>query len=111
MPERYRIEWAPVAQADLDGLLEYVASQDTVDAALHVYSRTIGKVETLASHPGRCRLPPELKRIGIREYRELIVAPYSIFFRTRGHVVGIVGVLDRRRDLQEILIRRALTLT
>jgi hypothetical protein len=49
-----------------------------------------------------------LKQIGVSEYRELIVPPYSVFFRTRGKRSGIIAVLDRRRDLGELLIERAL---
>jgi toxin ParE1/3/4 len=108
MPEGYGIEWAPAAQNDLDELLEYMAARDCVDAALHVYEKLMEKIDPLVSHPERCRIPPELKRIGVSEYRELIVSPYSVFFRLRGKRLGIVTVLDRRRDLEELLIQRTL---
>ena len=110
MPERYRITWAPIAEQDVDELLEYLARRDSIDAALAVYDKLITRIETLSLHPTRCRIPPELKKLGVREYRELIVRPYSVFFRIRGRTVGIVGVLDRRRDLEEVLVRRALRL-
>jgi len=51
---------------------------------------------------------PELKDVGITDYRELISAPYRIFYRITGRVVSILGVLDGRRDLEEILIHRAI---
>ena len=108
MTERYRIEWVPVAQADLDEIMDYIAAHDTVEAAIHVYSKIITKIDGLASHPARCRIVPELKKLGVCEYRELIISPYSVFFRITGHTVGIIGVLDRRRDLEEILIQRVL---
>jgi toxin ParE1/3/4 len=108
MPERYAIEWAPVAQNDLDGLLDYLAARDCADAALHVYEKLMEKIDALVSHPERCRIPPELKQIGVSEYRELIIPPYSVFFRVRGKRLGIIAVLDRRRDLGELLIERAL---
>ena len=108
MAERYNIDWAPAAQRDLEELLEYITARDCVDAALHVYEKLMAKVDTLTSHPERCRIPPELKGIGVIEYRELIVSPYSVFFRVRGKRLGIVAVLDRRRDLEELLVRRAL---
>lgn len=108
MPERYSIEWAPVAQNDLDDLLEYIAARDCVDAALHLYEKLMQEIDSLTIHPGRCRIPPELKRIGVLEYHELIVSPYSVFFRIRGKQLGIIAVFDRRRDLGELLIERAL---
>jgi hypothetical protein len=46
--------------------------------------------------------------VGVREYRELILAPYRVFFRLTRRSVDIVGMLDGRRDLEEILLRRYL---
>ncbi len=42
------------------------------------------------------------------EYRELIAAPYRIFYRITGKVVSLLGVLDGRRELEEMLVNRAL---
>ena len=108
MPDRYKIEWAPVAERDLSEILEYIALRDTADAAVAVYQKIMGKVENLSAHPTRCRIPPELRKLGVREYRELIISPYSVFFRITGRTIGILAVLDRRRDLEEIVIQRAL---
>ncbi len=108
MPDRYEIKWAQVAYADLDEILEYIAAYDCVDAAMHVYEKLMRRIEALASRPERCRRPPELKKLGVAEYHELIVAPYSVFYRIHGKTVGIVAVLDRRRDLEELLVQRAL---
>ncbi|MDA0323521.1 MAG: type II toxin-antitoxin system RelE/ParE family toxin [Verrucomicrobia bacterium] len=108
MTKRFRIEWAPVAQADLDELLEYITEQDSVDAAIHVYEKIMSRIDALGSNPLRYRVPSELQPHGVRDYREVIVAPYSVFIRVSGRTIGIIGVLDRRRDLQEILVERAL---
>ena len=66
------------------------------------------RVEALQVHPERCRIVPELDRLGVLEYRELVIVPHSVFYRIRGRAVGIVSVLDRRRDLAEVLFRRML---
>ena len=108
MTERYGIEWAPVALDDLDAILKYIAARDCVDAAVDVYGKIMHRIEGLVLHPTRCRVPPELEEAGVTEFRELILAPYSVFFRIRGRTVGIVAVLDRRRDLQELLVQRVL---
>ena len=44
----------------------------------------------------------------MRDFRELIVGPYRIFFRVDGSIVGIVGVLNGRRDVEEVLATRGL---
>ncbi len=108
MPDRYKVEWAPVAERDLLEILEYIARRDTADKAAALYQKIMEKVENLFALPNRCRIPPELSKLGLREYRELVISPYSVFFRITGRTVGILAVLDRRRDLQEIVIQRAL---
>jgi toxin ParE1/3/4 len=106
--EKYRIVWAPTAVSDLDGILNYIAARSGPDAALGVFSKMAKRIDTLSHQPLHCRIVPELKENGIRDYRELIVTPYRVFFQLRGKSVGIVGILDARRDLEEILINRAL---
>lgn len=108
MPDRYQIAWTPVAQADVDEILTYIAARDCVEAAMDVYEKLMHSIETLVSGPERCRIPPELREIGIFEYHELIASPYSVFYRVYGKTVGIVAVFDRRRDLEELLIERTL---
>jgi plasmid stabilization system protein ParE len=104
----YRILWAPIAAQDLDDIIDYIAAQDGPDAAVRVYDKVKKRTRTLSTHPRRCRIVPELRSVGVMEYRELIVSPYRVFFRIDGQDVGIIGVLDGRRDLEETLIRRAM---
>jgi hypothetical protein len=66
------------------------------------------RVASLAAHPLRGRVVPELKRIGLTTHRELVVAPYHVFCRVDGPVVGIVGVLEGRRNVAELLTVRGL---
>lgn len=104
----YRIRWAPVAFQDLDEITDHVAAQDGPRAAAEICSKIRKRCGALASYPARCRIVPELKSVGVTEYRELIISPYRVFFRIYESEVGIVGVLDGRRDLEETLIRRAM---
>jgi toxin ParE1/3/4 len=108
MNDRYEIEWAPVAQRDLDEIVAYIAARDSVDAAIRVCDRILLRIDALQNHPERCRIVPELDRLGVLDYRELVISPHSVFYRIRGHTVGIVGILDRRRDLAELLFRRVI---
>ncbi|MBN1531017.1 MAG: type II toxin-antitoxin system RelE/ParE family toxin [Thermoleophilaceae bacterium] len=102
----YGIEWAPVAARDLLEVVEYIASEGRPEAAEHASNRILARVRSLAMHPRRSRIVPELKRVGVTEYRDSIVGPYRIFFRVTQRSVGIVGVLDGRRDLEELLFQR-----
>ena len=106
MGERRRVEWSPIAVADLEDILEFIARRESADRAEQLHAGMAQRIASLAAHPLRGRIVPELKRIGVTTYRELVVAPYRIFFRVDGPLVGIVGMLDGRRDIAEVLAMR-----
>jgi len=108
MPEAFKVVWAPVALDDLEEILDYIATRDSPDAAAHIAAKLLKRIDTLASLPARCRVVPELRALGVRDYRELLVKPYRIVFRLERRSVGLVAVVDGRRDLEELLIQRAL---
>jgi plasmid stabilization system protein ParE len=104
----HSIVWAPVAIEDLEEIADYVASHDGSDIATSLVERILDRIDPLSRNPRRCRIVPELRAFGIRDYRDLVVSSYRVFFRIQGRTVGIIGVLDGRRDLDQELIRRAL---
>jgi plasmid stabilization system protein ParE len=106
--KKFRIEWSPSAIEDLDEILEYITVHEGSQVAIDLYAKISSQIETLFLHPKRCRIVPELKRYGVIEYRELIVAPYRVFIRVKSNLVSIVGIIDGRRDLEEILIHRVI---
>ena len=108
MTETFEIFWSQSAVRDLDEILEYQAEQASIDLALELYEKVRRRVASLSSLPRRCRFVPELKGLGLAEFREAILPPYRIFFRLTEKRVILLGVLDSRRDLEEILIQRAL---
>ena len=108
MDEAFSVLWSRSALDDLEQILEYVSSRDGHGAAEDLGTRLMLKIESLSSHPKRCRIVPELADAGIRGYRELIESPYRVFFRIHGEAVHLLGILDGRRDLEQILIARAL---
>jgi len=100
--------WSPAAIRDLDDILDYVASSRGADAAVPLHSSIVSRVSALSQLPRRARVIPELKDAGIQDYRELILPPYRIPFRILGKVVAVLGVFDGRRELSELLLKRAL---
>lgn len=108
MDEAFQIVWTQSSNSDLDDILDYIAGRDSIDRALELYENLRKRIATLSSLPQRCRYVPELKAIGLMDFRELIFPPYRIFFRLVEKKVVLLGVLDSRRDLEEILIQRAL---
>lgn len=108
MDEGFEVVWSPSAIRDLDDILDYVANSRGADAATQFYSSIVSRVSALSQFPKRARVVPELKEVGIREYRELILSPYRIPFRISARVVVVLGVVDGRRELSELLLKRAL---
>lgn len=62
----------------------------------------------LSQMPERGRIPPELERIGVLDYREIHIKVYRIIYQVIGSAVYVYSVLDGRRDIQEILQHRIL---
>ena len=108
MPEKYSIEWSSYSISDLDCIFECLALNDSLQVAEKLYIKLTEKIDSLYQYPLRCRIVPELRRIGILEFRELIVSPFRIFYRIYQTKVVLVGILDGRRDLEEVLIQRSL---
>ena len=108
MAEAFEVIWSQAAVSDLDDILDFVAESQGVDHALDLYEQIRRRVSSLSRYPRRCRYVPEIKAIGLSEYRESIHPPYRIFFRLVGNQAILLGILDSRRDLEALLVQRAL---
>ncbi len=49
---------------------------------------------------------PELATFGLRTWRELLVSPYRLIYRSDEQSVHVLAVLDGRRELHELLLER-----
>ncbi len=101
----YRVEWAEVARRDLFGIVDYLADRNP-EAALAALEKMQRKASTLRVVPRRGRIIPELQRLQLRDYRELIIAPYRLIYRIGGDRVLVLGVFDNRRNLEDVLLER-----
>ena len=108
MADRFVIRWARTAELDLAAIVEYVAHEDGAPRAARLYEDIRTAVNTLKSLPLRGRVVPELRALGLHDFREIVVKPYRIFFRVIDRRVVLLGVVDGRRDLTELLLERAL---
>ena len=97
--------WARSARRDLDLLVAYLADRGP-QAALLALERLESKARSLTILAGRGRVVPELARLHVREYRELVVPPYRLVYRVRGPEVVVLAVYDARRSLEDVLLDR-----
>jgi addiction module RelE/StbE family toxin len=105
--KRFGVEWAQPASKDLENIIDYI-SQDNVDTAITIFEKIKSKCNTLNQFPDRGRIVPELKAYGILSYRELIISPWRVIYRTSHQKVYVLAVLDSRRSMDDILIERFL---
>ena len=105
----FRVEWAQVAQRDLDEIADYIFAESP-DTALSWVDRIEERALTLESMPFRGRVPPELLRFRLQMYRELQISPYRLIYRIYEDTVVVLGVFDGRRDLEDVILSRLLSL-
>jgi len=104
---RYRVIWTETATRDLEGIVAYIA-EDSRQQAKKVLKQIRGKTATLRSSPSRGRIVPELLDFDLRSWRELVLSPWRIIYRMEGNVVFVDSVIDGRRDVEDVLMRRLL---
>jgi toxin ParE1/3/4 len=105
MSQTYEVLWASVAGNDLRDIIEFIAADNPTNA-LKILHKIKEKVSSLYSLPERGRLVPELQDQGILIYRELIVPPWRIIYRIAEMQIYILAVLDARRNIEDILLKR-----
>ena len=72
---------------------------------LHKIKTRTAKLDR-SPEPGR--IVPELLKQGISRYREIIIKSCRIIYGIEGDKVYVVSVIDRRRNMEDLLLSRLL---
>jgi toxin ParE1/3/4 len=107
MSNHYKTIISRYAEDDLIEIIEYYNLKN------EIYSQKLllaleKKVEELKEYPERGRVVPELEKQNILEYRELIEGNYRIIYAIEDKNVIIHTIIDSRRNLDELLIKKLL---
>jgi len=105
MKEKYQVLWSNIAENDLKNIIEYIAD-DSPPNALKIFKNIKQKASSLNTFPERGRIVPELRDQGILQYRELVISPWRVFYRISEKNVFVLSVLDSRRNIEDILLKR-----
>lgn len=102
-----KVAWSAEARRDVEDIASFISrtSSRRTDAIL---TKLEAAARTLEANPRRGRVVPELERLGIDRWRELIVTPWRIIYRPMRDSVRVYAVLDGRRNLEDLLIERFL---
>lgn len=106
MTGKYKIEFTHWAESDIDDIVTYIAENDNVTDAVKVYLKLKKRILGLDELADRGRIAPELKRIKVMEYKEIIYNPYRIIYKVENETVFIIAVFDGRREIDDIIFRR-----
>jgi addiction module toxin, RelE/StbE family len=93
---------------DIQEIVDYIA-KDNSSIALEILDRLETKVNSLKEYPERGRVVPELLNQNIVEYREIIETPWRIIYKISGSNVFLLTVIDGRRNVQDILLRKLMS--
>lgn len=96
-----------MAVEDAVAILEYL-QQQTPDTAEQLFQKLQHRAKSLERFPERGRIVPELHRIGIDFLRELVISPYHPLYRIDHQAIHVLAVFDGRRNLEDLLLERAL---
>jgi addiction module RelE/StbE family toxin len=107
MSKIYKVKWTSNAKEDLLNIVDYI-KQDSLSAARKVYKQIKEKAHSSNIFPLRGRVVPELQKEGITIYRELIVQPYRIMYKTESDTVYIMAIFDSRQNIEELLLQKLL---
>lgn len=99
------VEWAETALLDLRLIVEYIAAYSTKNAKDSL-AKIKRECEAFGMFPEMGKIPAELDAVHIGNIRELVVAPWRIFYRCETSRIVIISVLDSRRDFEDIKISR-----
>ena len=102
---KYNVLIPSSAAYDLQEIIDYI-SEDNASIALKILDRLESKINTLKNYPERGRVVPELLSQNIIEYHEIIEAPWRIIYKIVESNVFILTVIDGRRNVQDILLRK-----
>ena len=105
MNKKYEVIWSNVAENDFKKIIEYIAD-DSPSVALKIFKGITQKTASLYMFPERCRIVPELRDQGISQYHEMIIPPWRILYRISENRVCVLSVLDSRRNIEDILLKR-----
>jgi len=109
MKKTYEVRWSETSEKDLIDIIEYIAG-DSPSHAYEVFKEVKRKASSLHMFPDRGRMVLELQDQGITQYRELIIGSWRIIYRISDRNVYVLSVLDSRRNVEDILLKRLISL-
>lgn len=101
-----RIVWSSSAATDLEEIINWIANHQSKEVAAGFIDRIDTEISRLPNYPESGRIIPELEHQNITKYREAVISPWRVFYMAENERVAILAVIDGRRNVEDILLRR-----
>ncbi len=105
---KYNFQLDIDAESDLFENYRYLALTDSIGQADQLFDSLKRSCLSLRTSPLRGNIPPELRDVGVSQFREIRLKPYRIMFSIEQIAVTVHCILDGRRDMQTLLEERLL---
>jgi toxin ParE1/3/4 len=102
---KYKVQIPSSVICDIQEITDYIA-EDNPAIALEILDKLENKINSLKEYPERGRAVPELLNQNIMEYHEIIETPWRIIYKIIDSNVFILTVIDGRRNVQDLLLRK-----
>lgn len=103
----YKLKWTFTAKEDLTEIIEYI-TLDNIEIAKMQLKKIKEQAEQIKNFPNKGRIVPELYKENITKYREAIISPWRIFYRIDKYTIYVLAIIDGRRNIEDVLMRRQL---
>ena len=97
--------WTAPAAEDLQDVVDFLV-EESASAAEKFIDRIEKAAGKLSLHSQMGRVVPELAKHNIARYREVVISPWRVFYRVDEKRVYVLAVIDGRRNVEDILLRR-----
>ena len=104
---RCEVIFSKEAEEDLLDIYKFIAINDSFENAETLFENLMNICLSLKEFPNRGHKLPEFYDF-VTEYIEIIYKPYRIVYKIKKGVVKVMGILDGRRNIKEILKDRLL---
>jgi addiction module RelE/StbE family toxin len=105
--EKFIVKMTQNAENDLDEIIMFIAKNNP-RTSLEIMERIQNKIRTLDHFPNRGGYVPELLARNMKQYRQITEPPWKIVYKIKDNVVTILAIVDSRRNLQDVLIKKIL---
>ena len=103
--KKISVVWSKSAVFDLKSIIEFISKNSPQNAR-----ETLALIKKdcllLGFNPDLGKVPLELKKLQVSTYRELVVAPWRVFYRKEAERIVVLAVIDSRRDIDDALWAR-----